>query len=244
MSHKQQIYDKEKVQFNLVKYQKFGKTFELAVDPDLAIAFKNNNKGKEEELIELLRAEKIFSDTKKGELASPEDLEQVFGTDKFLTIAMKMLNEGEIQLTAEHREKLRQEKKQKIIHLIHRACINPQTGTPHPVQRIENAMNEAKVKIDEFRKAEDQVNDVLSLLKPIIPIKTDEITLSIRLGVNYASKMQGILTGYGKIENEVWSSDSYFCKLKIPAGIQEELFDELNSKTHGTAQIELEKNNT
>lgn len=241
MSHKQQIYDKEKVQFNLVKYQKFGKTFELVVDPDLAISFKGKSKKDVDSLIELLRAEKIFSDAKKGEIASPEDLLEVFNTDKFLDIAMIMLEEGEIQLTSEHREKLRQEKKQKIVHLIHRAAINPQTGTPHPVIRIENAMLEAKIKIDEFKRAEDQVNDVLTKLKPIIPIKIEELVLNIKLGMNYASRLHGVLTGYGKIENEVWAGDSFFCKLKIPAGIQEELFDELNSKTHGTAQIELEK---
>jgi len=241
MSHKQQIYDKEKVQFNLVKYQKHGKTFELVVDPDLAIAFKEKSEKNVEDMMEVLRAEKIFFDAKKGEFASPESLREVFGTEKFSDVAMKMLKEGEIQLTSEHREKLRAEKRKKIIYLIHRATINPQTNTPHPVTRIENAMDEAKVKIDEFKKAEDQISDILRLLKPIIPIKTEEVIMSITLTVAYASKLQGILKGYGRIENEMWTGDSYYCKLKIPAGIQEELMDEFNSKTHGTAQIEVEK---
>ena len=238
MSHKQQIFDKEKVSFNLVVYRKFGKTFEVAVEPDLAIAYKEKKKDNKEDLAELLRAEKIFSDTKKGELAKEEDMQQVFGTTEFFKAAQQMITEGEIQLTAEYREKLRQEKRAKIIQLIHRSAIDPRTNTPHPATRIENAMNEAKIKIDEFKKAEDQVQEITRKLKPIIPIKFDTKTFSIHLDVSHASRLQGFLKGLGTTKKETWLGDgSYICELEIPAGMQGELMDELNSKTHGSAEI-------
>lgn len=240
MSHRQQIYDREKVQFNLVKYTKFGKSFELAVEPDLAIEFKSKNKGKDD-LSDVLKSEKIFSDVKKGTLASSEEMKQVFGTDSFYDVALKMIMDGEIQLTSDYREKLRQEKKRKIIHLIHRAAIDPKTNTPHPEQRIENAMHEAKVKIDEFKKAEDQIGEIMHALKPIIPIKLDETTFNVKLPMKYASKLHSSLKNYGKMENEMWVGELFTCRLTIPAGMQEELLDELNSKTHGLADITLEK---
>jgi ribosome maturation protein Sdo1 len=37
----------------------------------------------------------------------------VFGTDDFFGIAKKMIEEGEIQLTSEYREKLREKKEKK-----------------------------------------------------------------------------------------------------------------------------------
>ena len=239
MSHKQQIYDKEKIAFNLIVYKKFGKNFEIAVDPDLAIAYKNKKTKTDEDIRELVRAEDIFADTKKGLLSSEQELKEVFGTTKFLEVVKKMLEHGDIQLTSEYREKLRQEKKKKIIQQIHRMAIDPRTGTPHPVTRIENAMNEAKVKIDEFKKAEDQIQDIMHLLKPVIPIKLEMKKFKIHLTVQYASKLIGTLKSYGKIKDEVWLNDgSYSCELEIPAGVQEELIDELNNKTHGSAQIE------
>ncbi|MGV8168597.1 MAG: ribosome assembly factor SBDS [Candidatus Nanoarchaeia archaeon] len=239
--HKENIYDKEKVHFNLAKYQKYGLTFELVVEPDLAVAYKTSKSKTEEDFRAMLRAEKIFFDAKKGELADEEDLIKVFGTKDFFKIAKKIIEEGEIQLTAEYREKLREEKRRKIIELIHRMCVDPKTGLPHPVLRIENAMHEAKVKIDEYQKAEDQVQEIISKLKPIIPIKVDEKIINITMPLHYAAKLRGTLSGYGSIESEQWVGDHYLCKIKVPAGIYLDLMDELNSKTHGSADIKTEK---
>jgi ribosome maturation protein SDO1 len=45
------------------------------------------------------------------------------------------------------------------MQMIHRICIEPKSGLPHPIIRIENAMEEAKVKIDENKPAEDQISE-------------------------------------------------------------------------------------
>lgn len=239
--HKQQIFDQEKVHFNLVRYTKHGKNFEIVVDPDLAIAFKDSRSKSNDELATLVKAEKVFYDAKKGGLAAEQDLIQVFGTDEFFPVAQKMIAEGEIQLTAEYRDMLRENKRKQIISLIHRAAVDPKTNLPHPLQRIENAMNEVKVKIDEFRKAEDQVKEVMSKLKPILPLKTEERTLSIEMKMQYASKLRGVLQGYGKVKNEIWQGEHYFCEIEVPAGLQAELIDELNSKTHGSINVQVRK---
>lgn len=239
--HKENIFDKEKVHFNLVRVQKFGKTFELVVEPDAAIALKNSKIKSDEKIREMLRAEKIFSDAKKGKLADESDLLNVFGTDDFFGIAKKMIEEGEIQLTSEYREKLREEKRKKIMQMIHRICIEPKSGLPHPIIRIENAMEEAKVKIDENKPAEDQISEIVSKLKPIIPIKIDEKTSVLTMPLHYASKLKSTLSSYGQIESEEWLGDNYICRIRVPAGIYADLLDELNSKTHGSVDARLEK---
>ena len=237
----EKTFDPEKVHFNLVKFSKFGKNFELVVDPDLAIDYKDRKKDSKEDLSDVLKAEKIFFDAQKGHFAPEEDIIQVFGTTDVLSVAQKMISEGEIQLTSEHREKLRAEKRRKIIQIIHRSAVDPKTGLPHPEIRIENAMNEAKVKISEMKKAEDQIQDVLSALKPIMPIKFDEKTVVINLPLQFAAKLHGLLKNYGKIESEQWLGDgSYTCKMKIPAGMQADIMDELNNKTRGAVQIKFQ----
>jgi ribosome maturation protein SDO1 len=238
---KENIFDKEKVHFNLIKYQKYGKNFEIVVDPDAAILLKNTKIKTEENIREMLRAEKIFSDAQKGSLADEGDLINIFGTSEFFGVARKMLEDGEIQLTSEYREKLRAEKRKKIVQIIHRICIEPKSGLPHPILRLENAMEEAKVKINENKPAEDQVNEIISKLKPIIAIKVDEKTCIITMPMHYASKLKNILQGYGQIESENWSADHYVCRIKIPAGIYVDLIDDLNSRTHGSVDIREEK---
>ena len=233
---KQQIYDQEKVNFNLVKYSKFGNSFELVVDPDLVVEFKEN---KLEDVLETLKAENVFSDAKKGVLASDENILEAFKTKDLRQIAKKMFSEGEIQFTSDYREKLRQDKKNKIVNIIHKTTINPKTNTPHPTIRIENAILEAKVKIDEFKKAEDQIKDILDKLKPIIPIKKDDVSLTLKIPVSVASSLHGYLQSIGELKSQDWRAESFVCELIIPAGMKGEVLESLNSKTRGEIDIKI-----
>ena len=49
---------------------------------------------------------------------------------------------------------MQEDKRKQVISTIAREGINPQNGLPHPATRIENAMNEAKVKIDPFKSVD------------------------------------------------------------------------------------------
>lgn len=238
---RRQTYDQEKVNFNLLKYTKHGHTFELVVDPDLAISIKASKVDSKEEVLDMLKAQNVFFDAKKGVLAGEEELRLVFKTLDVYEVAKKMLVEGELQLTSEYREKLREEKRKKIVNLIHKTTINPQTNVPHPHTRIENAMNEAKVKINEFQKAQDQVADIIHKLKPIIPIKKDDTTLLIEIPMNYAASIRGLLPRFGDLKDENWTGSGMSCKLIVPSGIRQEVMDELNNKTKGEIIINIER---
>ena len=230
-------FDKEKVSFNLGKLKKEGTMYEIVVDPDLAISFKA---GKQIEVREVLKAEHIFLDAKKGNLASEDLLQKAFDTDDALKVAEIILKEGEIQVTSEYREKKREEKKRKILQLIHINAMDPTTKLPHPLTRLENAFAEAKIHIDENKKAEDQVHDVLAKLRPIIPIKIEQRKIEVHIPANYAAKMYGTMKGYGTIKKEEWLNDgSWKVQIEIPAGLQTDFFDELNSKTHGSVETKI-----
>ena len=98
----------------------------------------------------------------------------------------------------------------------------------------------AKIKINEHKTAEDQVQEVLKSLRPVLPIKFETKQVSIKLPSNFAAKLYPILTSYGDIEKDDWLNDgSWLGVLKIPAGLQNELFDKLNSQTHGDVEINI-----
>jgi rRNA metabolism SBDS family protein len=75
---------------------------------------------------------------------------KVFSTTDFDTIARRIIEKGEIHLTAEQRRQMIDEKRRQVITFISRNSVNPQTGHPHPPQRIEMAMEEARINIDPF----------------------------------------------------------------------------------------------
>jgi ribosome maturation protein SDO1 len=234
-----QTMDKERVSFNLAKLKKGGVNFEVAVDPDLAIEHK---KGKAVDIKEVIRSEKIFSDVKKGVFAPENKMKELFKTTDTLAVAEIILKEGEIQLTEEYREKVREEKRRKIISTIVRNSIDPRTKLPHPPQRIENAFAEAKIKIDMFKTAEDQIDDIIKKLRPILPINFEKKRILIKFPAEYAGKAYAILSGFAKPEKEEWKNDGSFeCEVEIPAGIEPDFYDKLNNATRGNVETKVMK---
>lgn len=232
-------FDAEKVSFNLAKMKKAGEEFEIVIDPNLAVSFKETGEG---DIKEILKAEKVFCDAKKGLLASEEKMKEVFGTTDAIEIATKLLSEGEIQLTSEYRQKIRDDKRKQLIQKIHRNAIEPKTGMPHPVQRIELAFEEAKIKINELLSVDAQMQEIIKKLQPILPIRFEKITFKIHLNADYAHKLYGDIKQFGTVKKEDWLNDGgWLGYVEIPAGLQNELVDMINNKTHGGAEIEKVK---
>ncbi len=223
----------------IARLSKNGKKFEVLVDQYKAIEFKE---GKEENINNVLTSNDIFEDVKKGTHASENDMKNIFNTDDKKEIAKTIIKKGEIQLTTEYKNKKRDEKRKRIIDIIHRNTIDSKTGLPHPIQRIENAMDEAKVNIDYFKSAEEQSQEIIKKLREIIPIKFERKEIQISIPAQFIGQTYHVLKRYGSLLSEKYSNDgSLIAVLEIPSGIQEELFDKINSSTHGQADIEIIK---
>ncbi len=218
------------------RYSSKGKHFEILVDCEKAIAYKQGTV----KLSDAIVGKDIFTTVRSAEHANEKDLLDVFGTIAHEKVMEKILKEGEIQLTTEFRNKLREEKKKQLIALIHRNAINPQNNLPHPPARIEAAFEQARVKIDEHKKAEDQVQDIAKQLTKILPIKFETRKLRITIPAAYAAKTFQSLKTHGTLLNEQWNNDgSLQATLELPAGLQEDLENQLNKLTKGEAQIEI-----
>ncbi|UCE36342.1 MAG: ribosome assembly factor SBDS [Thermoplasmata archaeon] len=213
--------------------------FEILIEPEAAQKFKD---GEDISILESLVIDTIFKDSKKGDKASEDKINKIFGTNDTSEIAKRILREGTIQLTTEQRKKMQENKRKQIVASIVRNAINPQTGSPHPAQRIELAMKEAKVQIDPFKPVDIQVQSVLDKLKVIIPIRFEKIKIAVKLsGENYGRTYADI-TGFGKITREEWQKNGFWIGVvEIPAGLQGEFFDKLNKKTKGDVETKIIK---
>ena len=241
-------YDKEKVSFNLARLRIQGETLEIVVDPEKAVEYKSALRRREEQEVpevgepdfrEALRSDEIFHDAHKGQLASQNFLEEVFGTDESINIAAKILRDGELQLTSEQRNKIIDNKRKQIIQIIHRNAMDPTTNMPIPVQRIQNILDNTHHRIDMYKKPENQVDDILHILKPIIPIKFDTKNIIFRIFKEYAPKVYGTLKQYNVI-HESWNDDgSLSMRINVPAGMRVDVIDRINSLTHGNVEVEV-----
>ena len=221
----------------IARLRKGGENFEVLVDPYLARDLKE---GREVDMEELLAAEEVFHDAKKGERVSSEDLMKFFGTTNVKEVAEKIIREGEVQITAEQRKEMQEQKRKQIVDFIRRNTIDPRTGAPHPPTRIEMAMEEAKIHIDIFKPIEAQIKDIVKALKPILPLKFEEIEIAIKIPPEHAGKAVNALYSFGNVTQEEWQKDgSWICVMKIPSGMQGDLMDLLGKVAKGEAQTKI-----
>ncbi len=223
----------------IARLESFGERFEILVDPDLSAEFK---KDPSMGLEEVLAVQEIFKDAKKGDKASEEAMLKVFETVDSLEVASAIIQKGQIQLTAQQRREMLEEKYKKIVNKIARESINPQNGLPHPTRRIEKAMEEAKVHIDPFKPVDEQVQLVLKAIRVKIPIRFEKVKMAIKLPGEVAGSSYSDISKFGKILKEEWQQDgSWIAVVEIPGGLQDNFYQKMSQLTGGEVEARVIK---
>lgn len=210
--------------------------FEILVDPDKALEFR---KGSPISIENILAVNQIFKDSKKGERVSNSEMERDLGTADIFQAARKILTEGELQLTTEQRRKLTDEKRRQIVDMISRQGVNPQTRVPHPPLRIENAMEQAHVRIDPFKPAGEQMKAVLEEVQKIIPISLEQLEVAVKVPVAHAGKISSMMRKLATVKKEEWGSAYWLALIEIPAGMQGDLYTKFNDLTSGNVETKV-----
>jgi ribosome maturation protein SDO1 len=223
------------------RLESHGERFEVLVDPDAALAMKRGEF--DGELEDVIAAEDIFENASRGDRPSENALEEVFGTTDPMEIIPQVVEEGEIQITAEQRTEMKEKKHKQLINRIARNAVNPQMDdAPHPPDRIESALEETDFRIDPMEPVESQVDDALDALRPVIPIRFDTITVAANLPADYAGSGQAKIREFGDLEREEWQPDgSWIGVVEFPAGMQNEFYDLVNEVSSGEAETQIIK---
>jgi ribosome maturation protein SDO1 len=216
-----------------------GEKFELLVKPDPALDFKM---GKRTDISNVLASDEIYADANKGTRISGEKLMKHFKTTDPTAIAKMILERGELNMTTEQRKRLVEEKRKQIVQIISRSYVDPKTHLPHPPTRIENAMEESRVVIDPFVKAEEQAKKVIDELRAVLPLKAEQLKLLIIIPPQFAAQSYSVLKSVGDMQSEEWQADgSLKAIIEIPAAMQSTLMDRLGSVTKGSAEVTVIK---
>jgi ribosome maturation protein SDO1 len=181
-----------------------GDKFELLVKPDPALEYKM---GKRSDISGALVSDEIYSDANKGSRASSEKMVKHFKTTDSIDIAKQILTKGELNLTTDQRRKMVEEKKRQIVQFINRSFVDPKTHLPHPIVRIEAAMEEVRVPIDPFRKVDDQAKVIVDALRKILPLKSETVKLTVTVPPQFAAQSYSVLKSTGDLRSEEWLAD-------------------------------------
>jgi ribosome maturation protein SDO1 len=223
--------------YTIARLTKDNEHFEILVKPPKALDYRNE---KTSSISEVLAAETIFSDANKGTRVSDEQLRKAFGTTDTLQIAGLILRKGTLQLTTEQRRKMVDDKKRQIVDFISRQAVDPKTNLPHPPTRIENAMEQIRFIIDPYKPVDEQAKEIVKLLRPILPLKVEQISVSVHIPAEYAARAYGAIKTSGTIKHEEWRGDgSWQGTIEMPAGSYASFLNRLGNVTKGNGEAKI-----
>jgi len=207
-----------------------NKTFETMVDLNSAMKLK---RGEEVDISEVIRDNEIWTDLKKGERPSKDELENAFRTMDFSEIVERIAKKGEIEVSQEFRDEEVEKKKKKIIDFLVRNAVDSRTNRPFTPDIIDSALKQAGARIDK-QPIEKQMKGIIESLSKIIPIKVETKKVKVIIPAIHTGRAYGIVQEYKESENWLGNGDLEVI-LNIPIGIQTDFYDKLNSVTHGSA---------
>ena len=223
------------------RLESHGERFEVLVDPDAALSIKRGEF--DGDLEDVIAAEDVFEDASGGDRPPEAALEEVFDTTEPLEVIPEVIERGEIQITADQRREMQERKHRELVTRIARNAVNPQMDdAPHPPERIERALEEAGFRVDPMEPVENQVDEALDELRPVIPIRFDEVVMAVQVPADYAGSAQAQIRQFGDLQEEEWQADgSWVGVLKFPAGLQNDFYDLVNEHTSGEAETRVVK---
>ncbi|KAI8114064.1 hypothetical protein M9434_002190 [Picochlorum sp. BPE23] len=186
----QPIGQKRLTNVAVVRYKKFGKRFEIACYKNKILNWRN---GIEKDLDEVLQTTTVFSNVSKGVLAKREDLIQVFGTDDEQTICIKILADGEMQVSDKERKVELDTLFRDVAAILSEKCVNPKSKKPYTIGVLERALKDIHFSVDPKKPAKLQAVEALPLLKAVFPIERAQMQLKITIPVSSFQDLEKIL---------------------------------------------------
>ncbi len=219
------------------RLESHGETFEILLDPKV---FDLVRQGKQFDIVDYMAVEDVFKNASKGTRPAEDKVKEAFGTTDVPEIARRIVDKGELQITAEQRKEMMEAKMNQVIAYIAANAINPQTRTPHPPLRIQLALEEARFHVDPFKPLDKEIAEAMKVLRPLLPIRFEKSRIAIKLkGADYG-RCYDDLVKYGVVDREEWTPEGdWIGTMEIPAGTITELTDKLKHKTKGTAGVKL-----
>lgn len=214
------------------KYKKGKYAFEILTKTGAAKKYLEGKLGWDN----VLAADVIFTNSKKGNVAKSSDLKACFNTDDVNECAKQILAQGNTQVSAAERKEDISAHRKKVAAFLHKTYTD-QAGTPHPLARINNILDELKLNLDPSGNVANQAEDIVKKMqgKIVFKLNTDQYELSVKKSYK---NVDNVIAKYSpkysrKNENNLWKYT-----ISLPPGDVDNFMQELNKVTEGDYTFE------
>jgi len=223
-----------------VNYKKDGHKFEILARPAVIekIKFAETDKDLEDLKAEdILTVTEIYINADAGNIANKDVLAAVFESEDKRAIAIKMIKEGDVEVTVEQRRKISEQKLAQIITAIQQNAVDSRTKAPIPRERIELAIDQVNFKVDLYQPIEKQVQEAVRKIQPILPLSFEKLKLLVVVPPEYAPRSYGLLKKLQSQKLEYRDDGSLEAVVELSASKKPEFFSQINNLTKGAANI-------
>ncbi len=211
------------------RVKKGAKNFEILVDLDEAMKIKNGDA--DANINSAVLTDAIFHNLKSGEHAGVNDLNEAFGTSDVISVAEKIIKEGEVVQTAESMKAKHDAKYKQAVDFLARNAVSPE-GRPYTPDRITKALSEARVNIKN-KPIESPITEILDQLGKILPIKIEMKKVKLQIPAIHTGKAYSIIKEFMIGEN--WKDNGNLeAVVEMPSAMIFDFYDKINGATHGS----------
>jgi ribosome maturation protein SDO1 len=221
----------------IVKYKAGKTTYEVLTKQGTVLKYRKKQIGS---LDNVLMSEEVFKDYRKGERAGIAELKAAFGMDDMKQILATIIEKGDLQLTDAERKEILEKKRREIVNYIAKYYVDPKTKLPHPVVRIENALETLKIRIDPDIPADKQAHEIVKKFPGVLAVKKIEIEGTITIPHAYIGACTNVMMQYVKVISENYDEKGCEYKVTMIPGDYNALLAELNKITKGDFNFELD----
>jgi ribosome maturation protein SDO1 len=101
-------------------------------------------------------------------------------------------------------------------------------------------MEQIRYPIDAHKPVEEQAREIVKLLRPILPLKIEQISVGVRVPAEYSAKAYGSIKSFGEIKQEEWRADgSWYGIIEMPAGAYASFLNKLGDITKGNGEAKI-----
>lgn len=167
--------------------------FEIACYPNKVL---NQREGIEKDLAQVLQTETVFTNVSRGDIATNEDLINVFGTTNHRKVCEQIIKEGHLQVSDKEREYITESRTRDVLNLIAQMTMDATTGYPLTTTQIQAALDDIHFRVnaksslkgsratkqrDEEEEAKQIARDCVKRLETELPHRISRVNMILKL---------------------------------------------------------------
>ena len=220
----------------LVRYQHGKKKFEVLTKDGSVRKYRDGKLGWDH----VLEADVIFTNQKRGNVASASDLKQVFGSEELSKCLEIIVKEGDLQINAHERKEDMERHRRAVAGYLQKNYIDGSNNLPFPLPRLEPIMDESKVRLDVSSNVQSQAEEIVKRMLGVVLFKKNAVECVMQLKHEYIAKCQDIVHKMTDIRKERWTSEGCEWELCLVPSNVDAFMSALNKSTEGDYTITWE----